>query len=110
MSVGDRDKRDRLSASNVTAGAAIFNVSAVTSALDTVNALNTTQGSQSGTSVTISGNTTIDAADGVFSVAGAGYTNVRFFDVSSISLNGEQNLTIHGDANGDPVVLTPRTV
>jgi len=82
-----------------------FGVAAVTSALNTVNALNTTLGALPGASVTINGNTTINAASGTFSASGSGYTNVRVFNVTSFSLNNGQTVTINGDPNGDSVVL-----
>jgi hypothetical protein len=77
----------------------------VTSALNTVNALNTTLGALPGTNVAISGNTTINASNGTFSASGTGYTNVRVFNVTNFSLNNGQTLVINGDANGDSVVL-----
>ena len=77
----------------------------MTSALSTVNALNTTLGALPGTGVTISGNTTINAINGTFSASGTGYTNVRVFNVTSFSLNNGQTLTINGDPNGDSVVF-----
>ena len=82
-----------------------YNVSAVTSALNTVNALNTTLGALPGTSPTINGNTTINASSGTFSASGTGYTNVRVFNVTAFSLGNGQTLTINGDPNGDSVVL-----
>src|SRR5262249_23518956 len=82
-----------------------YNVAAVTDGLNTVNALNTTLGGLPGTPVAINGNTTINAINGTFSASGAGYTNVRVFNVSSFSLKHGENLTINGDANGDSVVL-----
>ncbi len=82
-----------------------YNVGAVTSALATVNALNTTLGGLPGTSINITPNKTINAIDGTFSASGTGYTNVRVFDVHNFSLNNGQPLTINGDANGDSVVL-----
>jgi hypothetical protein len=64
-------------------GGVNFNVPAVTSALSTVNALNTTLGALPGTSVAVNGNTTISASDGTFSASGTGYTNVRLiFDTA----------------------------
>ena len=90
---------------NLITGGVNYNVSAVTSALNTVNALNTTLGALSGPSTTVNGNTTINAINGTFSASGTGYTNVRVFNVTSFSLNNGQNLTINGDANGDSVVL-----
>jgi hypothetical protein len=86
-------------------GTVNYNVAAVTSALSTVNALNTTLGALPGTNVAINGTTTINASSGTFSASGAGYTNVRVFTVTSFSLMHGENLTINGDANGDSVVL-----
>jgi hypothetical protein len=82
-----------------------FNVAAVTSALSTINALNTTLGALPGTNVAINGNQTINASSGTFSASGTGYTNVRVFNVTSLTLNPGQTLTINGDTNGDSVVL-----
>ena len=86
-------------------GSTNYGVGMVASALNTVSALNATLGALSGTSVAVNGNTTINVSPGMFSASGAGYTNVRVFDVSSLSLNSGQTLTINGDANGDAVVL-----
>ncbi len=86
-------------------GTTNYGVSAVTSALNTVNALNTTLGALPGTNVTINGNTTINASSGTFSASGTGYTNVRVFNATSFNLGNGQTLTINGDANGDSVVL-----
>jgi uncharacterized repeat protein (TIGR01451 family) len=86
-------------------GTVNYNVAAVTNALNTVNALNTTLGGLPGTNVAINGNTTINASNGTFSASGTGYTNVRVFTVTSFSLGHGQDLTINGDANGDSVVL-----
>ena len=86
-------------------GTVNYNVAAVTSALSTVNALNTTLGALPGTNVAINGDTTINASNGTFSASGAGYTSVRVFNVTSFSLMHGQTLTINGDVNGDSVVL-----
>jgi hypothetical protein len=86
-------------------GTTNYDVSAVTSALKTVNALNATLGALPGMNVSVNGNTTISAGAGAFSAAGAGYTNVEAFNVTSFSLNNGQNLTINGDGLGDSVVL-----
>ena len=86
-------------------GTTSFSVSAVTDALDTVNALNTTLGALPGTNIGVGGTTTINAIDGTFSASGAGYTNVRVFTVNSLNLGQGQTLTINGDPNGDSVVL-----
>ena len=92
-------------AANVITGGVNYNVAAVTSALDTVNALNTTVGALTGTNVTVNGSTTINAINGTFSASGTGYTNVRVFNVTSFGLLNGQTLTINGDSNGDSVVL-----
>ena len=88
-------------ASNVINGAspgtANFNVAAVTSALNTVNALNTTLGGLPGANTSISGNTMINASAGMQS------GNIEVFNVTSFSLNNGQTLTING--NGDLVVF-----
>jgi hypothetical protein len=81
----------------VSPGTANFNVAAVASALNTVNALNTTLGALAGTNVSVNSNTTINASAGTFSAAGTGYTNISVFHVTSFSLNNGQNLTINGD-------------
>ena len=86
-------------------GTTSFGVAAVTSALDTVNALNITLGALSGTNPTINGNTTINASAGTFHASGNGYTNVRVFTITAFNLNNGQTLTINGDANGDSVVF-----
>jgi hypothetical protein len=52
--------------------------------------------------------TTINASDGIFSASGAGYTNVRVFNVTPNS-GKVQDLIINGDANGDSVVLIFRS-
>ena len=93
---------------NVITGGATFGVAAVTSALDTVNALNASLGTLPGPSPTVNGNTTINAVDGTFSASGTGYTNVRAFNINAFGLNNGQTLTINGDANGDSVVLNFR--
>ena len=93
---------------NAITGGINYNVAAVTSALSTVNALNTTLGALPGANPTINGNTTINASNGIFSASGPGYTNVRVFEITAFSLNNGQTLTINGDPNGDSVVLNFR--
>jgi len=78
-------------------GSINYGVGAVTMALNTVNALNTTLGGLAGKSVSVNGNTTINASAGTFSSSGPGYTNVSVFAVSSFSLNNGETLTINGD-------------
>jgi hypothetical protein len=65
----------------------------VTSALSTVNALNTTLGALPGANTTINGDKTIDAISGILSAAGPGYTNVRVFEITAFSLDNEKTLT-----------------
>ncbi len=93
---------------NDVTGGVNYNVAAVTSALATVNALNTTLGALSGPSPTINGNTTINASSGTFYASGTGYTNVRVFNITAFGVNNGQTLTINGDANGDSVVFNFR--
>jgi hypothetical protein len=97
----------QLSGSNVTvAGGVFYNVGAVASALDTVNTLNTTLGAvTAGPNIAIgNASTTLDISTG-FLASGAGFSNVRFFDVSSYSMGNNSTLTIQGDGSGDAVVL-----
>jgi PEP-CTERM motif len=75
-----------------------YNVAAVTSALNTINALNTALGNVNGTNVSVNGNTTINGSAGTLG-SGVGFTNAEFFDVTSFSLNNGQNLTINGDGH-----------
>ena len=90
--------------SGTLAGGVNYNVSAVATALNTVNALNTTLGALSGRNLSVSGNTTVNASNGIFSASGAGYTNVSVFNVTSFSLNNGQNLTINGDGSHSVVL------
>jgi hypothetical protein len=84
--------------SNIITGGVNFNVAAVTNALNTVNALNSALSGVSGTPISISGNTTINASTGVLA-SGSGFTNVEVFNVTSFSLNNGQTLTINGDGH-----------
>src|SRR5262249_52002032 len=90
---------------NTPTGGVNFGVSAVTSALATMNALNTTLGALPGTNVAVNGTMTINASDGTFSASGPGYTDARVFTVSAFTLKAGQTLTINGDANDNSVVL-----
>jgi hypothetical protein len=81
-----------------------YNVAAVTSALNTINALNTTLGNLSGTNLAVNGNMTVNANAGMFSASGTSYTNVSVFNVTSFSLNNGQNLTINGDGTHSVVL------
>jgi PEP-CTERM motif len=77
-----------------------YSVSAVTSALSTVNALNTTLGAEAGTSININGNTTINVSAGVLDASGN-----RVFTVTGFNTTNSNVLTINGDAAGNNVVL-----
>ncbi len=81
-------------------GGTNYSVAAVTSALSSINALNTQLGSETGTPIAISGNTTINASAGVLDANGN-----RVFTVTSFSTTSSNVLTINGDAAGDNVVL-----
>ena len=85
-------------------GGVNYNVAAVTSALNTVNALNTQLGLINGTDVAITNSMTISVGTGVLA-SGAGFNNVRFFDVTSYTLGNNRTLILDGDAAGDSVVL-----
>jgi hypothetical protein len=77
-----------------------YNVAAVTSALNTVNGLNTTLGGESGTNVNIQNSTTINASAGVLDGSGN-----RVFKVTGFNTTNSDLLTINGDAAGDSIVL-----
>jgi hypothetical protein len=81
-------------------GNPVYNVSVVTTALNTVNALSTMLGGESGTHISVNGNTTINATDGMLDGSGN-----RVFTVDAFSLGSEQTLTINGDPAGDSVVF-----
>ena len=105
FSASDNRQFSNNSPGNVITAGVNYNVAAVTSALSTVNALNTTLGALSGPSPNIDGNTTINVIDGTFHASGTGYTNVRVFTITAFNLNTGQTLTVNGDANGDSVVF-----
>ncbi len=90
--------------SNVISGGVHYGVSDVTTALNTVNLLNTTLGSEAGTSIKIgtgSGSTlTINAAAGVLDGNGN-----RVFNVTGFNTTNSDVLTINSDPAGDSVVL-----
>lgn len=90
--------------SNVIANGVNFNDSLVTSALNTVNALNTSLGTEAGTNVSIgngAGQTlTINASAGVLDANGN-----RVFTVTGFNTTNGETLTINGDAAGDSVVF-----
>jgi hypothetical protein len=89
--------------SNATCGGTVTgtitsNVSAVASALSTVNALNTTLGGETGANLTISGTTTINASAGtIVTVGGVMYS---VFNVTSYSENNAGVVTINGITTG----------
>jgi hypothetical protein len=85
---------------NVISGGVHYNVSGVTTALNTVNSLNTTLGAESGTNVNIAGTTTINASAGVLDANGN-----RVFKVTGFNTTNSDVLTINGDGAGDSVVL-----
>lgn len=85
--------------SNMITGGVSFNVAAVTSALNTVNTLNTTLGAEAGTNIAINGSTTINASAGVLDANGN-----RVFNVTGFNTTNGDTLTINGDG-GDSVVL-----
>src|SRR5579872_4232259 len=90
--------------SNVIANGVNFNDSLVTSALNTVNALNSSLGTEAGTPVSIgngAGQTlTINASAGVLDANGN-----RVFTVTGFNTTNGEILTINGDAAGDSVVF-----
>jgi PEP-CTERM motif-containing protein len=82
---------------NVITGGVNYNVGAVTSALNTVNSLSQTLLGLAGTSVSINGNTTINASAGAaFIVNGQ---TVHVFDASAFVNGGNQTLTISGSSS-----------
>ena len=91
-------------AANIIAGGVQFNAASVTSALNTVNALNTVLGAETGTSVSIGtggGKTlAINASDGSLDAS-----HDRVFTVSGFNTTNGDTLTINGDAAHDNVVL-----
>jgi hypothetical protein len=78
-------------------------VAAVTSALSTVNALNTGLGGLSGTKISITGTQTIDESSGTPQTYNG--HNYRVFTVTSFSAVNSNTVTINGDGSGDVVVL-----
>jgi hypothetical protein len=87
-------------ASNVLTGGVNYTVAAVTSALTSVNGLNTTLGAESGANITIHNSTTINASSGTLDATGD-----RVFDVTSFNTTNSDVITINGDAAGDAVVV-----
>lgn len=86
--------------SNVLTGTVNYSVAAVTSALTSVNGLNSTLGAEAGTSISIHNSTTINASAGVLDATGD-----RVFDVTSFNTTNSDVITINGDAAGDAVVV-----
>ena len=81
--------------SNVGPTAVNYNVAGVTSALNTVNSLNSTLGAESGTNIAISGaTTTINGSAGTLDAFGN-----RVFNVISFSTTNAQVITINGDGH-----------
>jgi hypothetical protein len=91
-------------ANNIIAGMVNFNDANVTTALNTVNALNTSLGGETGTAISIgTGNgqiLTVNASAGVLDANGN-----RVFTVTGFNTTNGNTLTINGDAAGDSVVL-----
>src|SRR5437667_6711527 len=84
---------------NIITGGVAYNFASVTSALNTVNNLNTTLGSEAGTNVNINGSTTINASAGTLDASGN-----RVFTVTGFNTTNSNVLTIHGSGT-DFVVL-----
>jgi hypothetical protein len=99
FSAADTGQFSNNNASDVITGGISYNVAAVTTALNTVNTLNTTLGGETGTSIVINGSTTINASAGVLDANGN-----RVFDVMGFNTTNGDTLTINGDG-GDSVVL-----
>jgi hypothetical protein len=87
-------------AGDVIAGGVHFNILDVTTALNTVNALNSALGAESGTAVNINHSTTINASAGVLDANGN-----EVFTVTGFNTTNSDILTINGDAAGHSVVL-----
>ena len=85
---------------NVITGGVNYNAAAVTSALNSVNSLNTKLGGETGTPIAVNGTTTINASAGVLDANGD-----RVFTVTSFNTTNSSVLTINGDAAGDNVVF-----
>jgi Putative Ice-binding-like adhesive domain len=89
---------------NVGPSSVTYNNPNVTSALSTVNSLNTGIAGLAGTSLAISnGNTTVNAINGTLDVFGG--HDYRVFDVTSYSQVNGNVFTINGDPAGDIVVF-----
>lgn len=97
FSAGNSGQFSSNNKSNVYAGP-VYQVGAVTDALNYLNSLNTTLGAESGTNVSINGNTTINASAGTFN----GSDSV--FNVISFKTTNGDTLTINGDGVHDVVL------
>jgi hypothetical protein len=90
--------------SNVGPSSVTYSNPNVTSALGTVNSLNTGVAGLAGTNLAISnGNTTVNAINGTLDVFGG--HDYRVFNVTSYNQNNGDVFTINGDAAGDIVVF-----
>ena len=93
--------------SNIITGGVSYGVSAVTSALNSINSLNTTLGALSGTNLNInlSGTTnyTVNASNGVLHTVGG--ANYRVFNITGFNTTNGNKITVNGDAAGDIVVF-----
>jgi hypothetical protein len=81
------------------------NVAAVENDLNALNALSSTLGAESGTALTINlsgtgGHQTVNASSGMLDANGN-----RVFNLTSLTFNNGNTLTINGDAAGDAVVI-----
>jgi hypothetical protein len=72
-----------------------YNNASVAAALTAVNNLNATLGVETGTAISINGNTTINASNGILDSSGN-----EVFTVKSFSLANGQTLTISGNGHG----------
>jgi choice-of-anchor A domain-containing protein len=80
-----------------------YSVAAVTSALNSVNSLNTSVGAEAGASLAINGNTTVNESSGMLETSGG--ITYRVFTITSYSSGDGKMLTINGDGSGNPVVF-----
>jgi uncharacterized repeat protein (TIGR01451 family) len=103
FSAGNSGQFSNNNGSNVGPTSANFNVAAVTSALSTVNSLNTALGALPGTSIALNGTQTVNESAGTLGmVNGQAY---RVFNVTSYNEGNGNLVTINGDGSGDPVVF-----
>jgi hypothetical protein len=85
---------------NVFTGGVNYNTNTVTSALNSINALNATLGAEPGAPIVINGTTTINASAGILDANGN-----RVFTVVNFNTTNANVLAINGDAAGDTVVF-----